>query len=59
MVLVFPEGAWLEILPWDDMVCRDEFYRAYEWMLRRLCYRYEHFNDDFGNRAGDRSAAGI
>lgn len=47
MVLVFPEGAWLEILPWDDMVCRDEFYRAYEWMLRRLCYRYEHFNDDF------------
>lgn len=47
MVLVFPEGAWLEILPWESMVCQDEFYKAYEWVLRRLCYRYEHFHDDF------------
>lgn len=47
MVLVFPEGAWLEILPWDKMVCREEFYRAYEWAMRRLCYRFEHFDDDF------------
>mgnify|MGYP005771014465 CR=1 FL=1 len=47
MILVFPEGAWLEILPWNSMVCRDNFYRAYEWELRRLCFRYEHFADDF------------
>ncbi len=47
MVMVFPEGAWLEILPWNSMVCKDKFYRAYEWVLRRLCFRYEHFADDF------------
>lgn len=47
MVLVFPEGAWLEILPWNSMVCRDNFYRACEWVMRRICFRYEHFEDDF------------
>lgn len=47
VVVAFPEGAWLEILPWKEMECKDEFYRAYEWVLRRLCYRYEHFDDDF------------
>ena len=47
MVIAFPEGAWLEILPWNEMVCKDAFYRAYEWTMRRLCYRYEYFDDDY------------
>ncbi len=47
VVVVFPELAWLEILPWNSMVCEDEFYRSYEWQLRRQIYRYEHFRDDW------------
>ena len=46
MVLVFPEGAWRELLPGDSLVCEDEWARKAEGTLRRSLYGHEHFHDD-------------
>lgn len=46
LVLISPEGAWEEILPHSELQCTDDFARGYEWHLRSLIYRWEHFHDD-------------
>ncbi|MDP7239221.1 MAG: hypothetical protein QGI34_21080, partial [Candidatus Latescibacteria bacterium] len=46
MILVFPEGAWRELLPQDVLVCEEERARAMEWELRRRIYYDEHLYDD-------------
>jgi hypothetical protein len=46
MVLVFPEGAWSELLPDDTLVVSDPFFRRWEWHLRHLIYRWHHLRDD-------------
>ena len=47
MVLVFPEGAWQELLPADRCLeCQDPALHGYEWHLRSLIYRWEHLRDD-------------
>lgn len=46
MMLVFPEGAWEELLPPVALACRDEEARAIEWQLRTRVYTFEHFQDD-------------
>lgn len=46
MVLVFPEGAWSELLPSDSLQCEDPSARGIEWHLRHLIYRWEHLRDD-------------
>jgi hypothetical protein len=46
MVLVFPEGAWRELLPEDALVCGDGWARKAEGTLRRRLYTHEHFGDD-------------
>lgn len=46
MMLVFPEGAWCELLPQAALRCGSEFARGIEAVLRRRIYTYEHFHDD-------------
>lgn len=46
MVLVFPEGAWRELLPATALRCEGHRARAYEWSLRQAVYHHEHLHDD-------------
>ncbi|MFP4057690.1 MAG: hypothetical protein ACLF0G_12560 [Candidatus Brocadiia bacterium] len=46
MVLVFPEGAWGELLPREACRCEDEAARRIEWELRRRIYQHHHLHDD-------------
>jgi hypothetical protein len=46
MVLIFPEGAFDELLPFATMTCEGEFARQVEWDLRARLYKYHHFQDD-------------
>ena len=46
MILIFPEGAWRELLPEDHLKCRDVRARGIERDLRGRIYAYEHFDSD-------------
>lgn len=46
MLLVFPEGAWQELLPDNVLRCQGEKARQIEWSLRNRIYYHEHFKDD-------------
>ena len=46
MILVFPEGAWSELMPATSFQCETEATRAIEWDLRHRIYLYEHFQSD-------------
>jgi len=46
MMLIFPEGAWCELIPDDELVCANGEARRIELALRRRIYTYEHFRDD-------------
>ena len=46
MVLVFPEGAWQELLPQSVLQCEDGLARAIEWHFRHVIYRWENLRDD-------------
>jgi hypothetical protein len=46
MILVFPEGAWGELLTDADLACRDKDARAVEWQLRSRVFCHEHIHDD-------------
>ncbi len=46
MMLVFPEGAWFELIPEKKLQCEGEKARAAEMRLRQTMYSYEHFLDD-------------
>lgn len=46
MILVFPEGAWRELLPRDVLECGDEQARDIEWQLRLRLYYRDHIPDD-------------
>jgi hypothetical protein len=46
MLLVFPEGAWEELLPARALACREDRAREIEWQLRSRLYTFEHFQDD-------------
>jgi hypothetical protein len=46
MILVFPEGAWRELLPDSAMTCRGEEARKIEWGLRARVYQHEHLDTD-------------
>jgi len=46
MVLIFPEGSWVELLPDSTMRLEDVFWRRQEWYLRYVIYRREHLRDD-------------
>ncbi len=46
MVVCFPEGSWQELLPHDQMQCRDPFLRQVERNLATTVYWWEHIRDD-------------
>ncbi|MFO7696700.1 MAG: hypothetical protein R6X16_06040 [Anaerolineae bacterium] len=46
MLLVFPEGAWRELLPGSTMRCQGYRARACESALRQAIYQNEHLRDD-------------
>ncbi len=46
MMLVFPEGAWEELLPPARLTCQSDSARALENDLRQRIYTFEHFQDD-------------
>lgn len=46
MLLVFPEGAWRELMPVETFACEGEEARGIERMLRQRIYYHEHLNDD-------------
>jgi len=46
MILLFPEGAWRELLPEDALGCTDATARGIERNLRMRIYTHEHFRDD-------------
>jgi hypothetical protein len=46
MLLVFPEGSWVELLPPRDLRCEGDLARAIEGYLRDRLYYHEHFCDD-------------
>ena len=46
LMLVFPEGAWLEILPDAMLKCAADEARQIEWALRARLYTFRHFQDD-------------
>ena len=46
MILVFPEGAWRELLPEEALVCEDEHARRMERALRGRLFYHDHLRDD-------------
>lgn len=46
LVLVFPEGAWNELLPESVLQCTNDTARSFEQQLRVRIYTYEHIQDD-------------
>jgi hypothetical protein len=46
MILIFPEGAWTELMPESSLRCEHPEARAMERDLRRRIYYHEHFADD-------------
>ncbi len=46
MILVFPEGAWRELLPEAALACEGKAARWIEQQLRMRIYTHERFNDD-------------
>ena len=46
MMLVFPEGSWVELIPEKGLKCEGEWARAAEMRLRQMIYSYDHFQDD-------------
>lgn len=47
MILVFPEGAWHELVPKTSLQCESDLAREIEWKLRARIFRHEVINDDF------------
>jgi len=46
LLLIFPEGAWRELLPESGLRCVGEEPRRMELQLRQSLYCHEHFQDD-------------
>lgn len=41
------DGAWLELIPPESLLCEDADFRVVENVLRKYLYQQEHFRDDF------------
>jgi hypothetical protein len=45
-IYCFPEGVWLEILPWERIGCADPLLRGWEMQLRLAIATHEFLRDD-------------
>lgn len=45
-IYCFPEGVWLEILPWERLSCSDPLLRGWEMQLRLAITTHEFLRDD-------------
>ncbi len=45
-IYCFPEGAWLECIPPETLVCEDPLLRGWETRLRMAVYTHEFLRDD-------------
>ncbi len=45
-IYCFPEGVWLEILPWERLSCADPLLRGWEMQLRLAIATHEFLKDD-------------
>ena len=45
-IYCFPEGVWLEILPWESLSCADPLLRGWEMQLRMAIATHEFLRDD-------------
>jgi len=54
LILVFPEGSWNEIVPEQDLIIKDRFWRAYERYVTCEIHRAEHIHDDTIRQAEER-----
>ncbi len=46
MLLVFPEGSWVELMPFKSLRCEHPIARLFEMELRQRLYYHQHFRDD-------------
>jgi hypothetical protein len=46
MILLFPEGGWVELMPPEAFTCQTDPGRTIERNLRQRIYHHEHFADD-------------
>ena len=46
MILASPEGGWIDLISGQELLCRDEHMRNWEWGLRERIFRHEHIKDD-------------
>jgi hypothetical protein len=46
LILVFPEGSWRELLPWESLQCVTEDTRRMEWELRTRIISHQLLHDD-------------
>jgi len=46
MVLANPQNGFIELVPLDSLVCKDEFVKWLEFGLRLAVYRIRHLHDD-------------
>jgi hypothetical protein len=46
MMLIFPEGSWVEFITEADRKCHSPWAREIEWNLRTRIYTFRHFQDD-------------
>jgi hypothetical protein len=46
MLLVFPEGSWIELIPFSSLRCEHGLARLFELELRQRLYHHDRFGDD-------------
>jgi hypothetical protein len=46
MMLIFPEGSWIELIPEASLRCEAQQARVAEMRLRQTIYTFDHFQDD-------------
>jgi hypothetical protein len=46
MILADPEGAWIELIPTEELQCSDPILREWELRLRKAIFNFENIGDD-------------
>lgn len=46
LIFIDPEGAWFEIIPHTELICKNDLARVWEMRLRKEIFWQEHIGDD-------------